>query len=326
MKIGPVKFMKQALMRKVLYALAPIVFAAVCNFGWRVIPLIGTAIISGVITEWLFKRSTGKPVSEAVFVSAILYALTLPPRTPFWVVALGMIFGIVFGKEVFGGFGRNVFNPALVARAFVYVSFPKFLTIEWSAPAGSSLLSGLTTYIGNPVDTVSTATPMLSYRSTGELHALLDLLTGHVAGSIGETSALLIAVAGIYLLYTKTAHKESMLGVLGGFTAMSLVFNLLGVSQVPSPIFGLLSGGVLFAAVFMATDPISSPKTKEARWAYGLLIGAVTVIIRGFALFAGGVMFAVLIGNTVAPLLDEIVRAKQARDKDKAQKGGAVNA
>ncbi|GKT36533.1 Ion-translocating oxidoreductase NqrB/RnfD like protein, partial [Aduncisulcus paluster] len=107
--------------------------------------------------------------------------------------------------------------------------------------------------------------------------------------SLGETSAILIVLAGIYLIYTKTAHKESTFGVLIGFISMTLIFNALSIAQVPNPIFGLLSGGILFSAVFMATDPISAPKTKEARWAYGILIGAVTVIIRGFALFAGGV-------------------------------------
>jgi Na+-transporting NADH:ubiquinone oxidoreductase subunit B len=326
MKIGPINFMKQALMRKVIYALIPIVLAALYNFGWRVIPIILIAALSGLVTEWLFKRSSGKPVSEAVFVTAILYALTLPPRTPFWIVAVGMIFGIVFGKEVFGGFGRNVFNPALVGRAFVYVSFPRFLTIEWTAPASSNLMGGITQYIGPSVDAVSTATPMLTYRSTGDMHALFDLFIGRVPGSLGETSALLIILSGAYLLYTKTAHKESMLGVIAGFFAMSGVFVVFGTAQVPNPIFGILSGGILFAAVFMATDPISSPKKKEARWVYGILIGAITVIIRGFALFAGGVMFAVLIGNSLAPLLDEIVKALQARKKSAALKGGTSNA
>lgn len=328
MKIGPIKFMKQVLMRKVVYALTPIILASVYYFGWRVIPLMISTSFFAVLAEWSFKRSTGKPVSEAVFVTSILFVLTLPPKTPYWVAAVGIIFGIVFGKEVFGGFGRNVFNPALVGRAFVYVSFPKFLTIEWTAPIKDSVLGGFTKYIGPTIDTVSTATPMLTFRSTGEMLDYNSLLFGNISGSLGETSALLIILAGVYLIYTKTAQKESTLGVLLGFVSMTLIFNALSIIQVPNPIFGLLSGGVLFAAVFMATDPISSPKTKEARWMYGILIGVITVIIRGFALFAGGVMFAILIGNSFAPLLDEIVKALKARKKAKADtpaKGGAAN-
>jgi len=327
MKIGPIKFMKQDLMRRVIYALIPIILASIYYFGWRVIPLMISTSFFGVMAEWSFKRSTGKPVSEAVFVTSILFVLTLPPKTPYWVAAVGIIFGIVFGKEVFGGFGRNVFNPALVGRAFVYVSFPKFLTIEWTAPIRDSIFGGFTRYIGPTIDTVSTATPMLTFRSTGQMMEYSDLLFGNISGSLGETSAILIILAGAYLLYTKTAHKESMLGVLIGFLGMTLVFNVLSISQVPNPIFGFLSGGILFSAVFMATDPISAPKTKEARWIYGIMIGSITVIIRGFALFAGGVMFAILIGNSFAPLLDESVKALKAHKKAKAtpDKGGAAN-
>lgn len=329
MKIGPIKFMKQANMRKVLLSLAPIVLASIYYFGWRIVPLLVVTSIFAVLAEWSFKRSSGKPVSEAVFVTSLLYVLTLPPRTPYWIAAVGIVFGIVFGKEVFGGFGRNVFNPALVARAFVYVSFPRFLTIEWVEPIRDSALGGFTRYTGQTIDTVSTATPMLTFRSTGEMMAYPDLLLGNVAGSLGETSAILIILAGIYLLYTKTAHKESTFGVLIGFVATSLIFNALSVAQVPNPLFGLLSGGILFSAVFMATDPISSPKTLEGRWMYGILIGAVTVIIRGFALFAGGVMFAVLISNSFAPLFDEIVKALKARKHSKAApaeaEGGTAN-
>ena len=327
MKIGPIKFMKQDLMRRVIYALLPIILASVYYFGWRVIPLIISTTFFAVLAEWSFKRSSGKPVSEAVFVTSILFVLTLPPKTPYWIAAVGIVFGIVFGKEVFGGFGRNVFNPALVGRAFVYVSFPKFLTIEWTAPIRDSILGGFTRYIGPTIDTVTTATPMLTFRSTGELMDYGDLLFGNISGSLGETSAILIILAGIYLLYTKTAHKESTLGVLIGFIGMTLIFNALSVNQVPNPIFGLLSGGILFSAVFMATDPISSPKTKEGRWVYGILIGGITVIIRGFALFAGGVMFAILIGNSFAPLIDETVKALKAHKKAKSApaKGGATN-
>lgn len=316
-----ITFTKQANMRRVLLSLIPIYTAAVYFFGWRVIALLFVNTIAGVLMEWLFKRTEKKPVSEAVFVSAALYTLILPPRTPFWVAAVGMLFGILFSKEVFGGFGRNVFNPALVARAFVYVSFPAFITGQWTA-VRSGFPGGFGAYLNPPIDTLSTATPMLVYRTTGSLTDIGSLLWGSVSGSAGETSAALIILAGIYLLYTKTAFWENMLGVLVGFSLTTLVFNALGVSIVPPLMFGLLSGGLLFGTVFMITDPITSAKTREGKLIYGFLVGLLTVVIRGFALFTGGIMFSILIGNMFVPIIDVAVKSfKQARKA----KGGAVH-
>jgi len=311
------KFMKQKMMRKVVYSLIPIIVASIVFFGWRSLFLLISTTFFGVFAEWIFKRKTKKPISEAVFVSCVLYTLTLPPRTPFWIAAVGIIFGIVFGKEVFGGFGRNVFNPALVGRAFIYVSFPKFMTAQWTA----SNTTGIMKYLNTSIDTLSSATPMLLFKSTGEMVSYGKLLFGNVAGSLGETSAVLIILAGIYLIYTKTAAWETIVSMLGGFLITNTFFYMIGVAAVPNPLFGLLSGGVLFGAVFMATDPISSPKEKNGKFIYGILIGIITVVIRGFALFAGGVMFAILIGNTFAPIIDETVKAIRKRKKER----GAVN-
>lgn len=308
MQSFPIHFMKQDLMRKVLTSLIPIILAAIYFFGWRALALIAVSVASGVLTEWVFKRKGNKPVTEAVFVSSVLYALTLPARTPFWVAALGIAFGIVFAKEVFGGFGRNVFNPALVGRAFVYVNFPTFLTIEWTQ-ASRGFPGGFGTWLNAPVEAVTAATPMLAYRSEGFSEPLQNLLLGFTSGSLGETSALLILISAAYLIVTKTASWEIMASTVLGFVLADSGFHYLGFTQVPTPFFGLLSGGLLFGAVFMATDPISAPKTQKAKWIFGLLIGLVTVIIRGFALFAGGMMFAILIANTFVPLMDEGVKA-----------------
>ena len=153
-------------------------------------------------------------------------------------------------------------------------------------------------------------------------HILLKVL-GNVAGSLGETSAILIIIAGIYLIYKKVAAWQTMAGVLLGFTGLSTILYLTGNPQIPNPIFGILSGGFLFGMVFMATDPISSPKTVEGKWIYGILIGIITVIIRGYALFAGGMMFAILIGNTFAPIIDEGVRYSKKRKKEKKEEVAA---
>lgn len=314
-------FIKQKMMRTVIISLIPIIFASIYFFGWRTLVLLAIVTIFGVGMEWFFEKKYNRKISEAIFVSCILYTMTLPPTTPFWVAVVGILFGILFGKEVFGGFGKNVFNPALVARAFVYVCFPTPLTIEWSK-AALGFPGGFSTYITEGIEAVSQATPMLLFRDTGNLTSLIDLLIGNVSGSIGETSSILIILAGIYLVYKKVASWQIMAGVLAGFTGLSSILYLLGNSQIPSPIFGILAGGLLFGAVFMATDPISAPKTKAGKWIYGVLIGIVTVIIRGYALFAGGMMFAILIANTFAPIIDEGVNyfkksKKEAKEKAK---------
>jgi len=226
-----------------------------------------------------------------------------------------------FAKEVFGGFGRNVFNPALVARAFVYVSFPNFLTIQWTE-ASTSFPGGLIKYINAPIDTLASATPMIAFRSSGEAMEYSHLLLGNVSGSLGETSAILILLAAIYLIYTKTVSKEIMLGMTGSFIVFDSLMHYNGITQIPNPLFGILSGGFLFAVTFMATDPITGPKTKEGKWIYGIIIGLVTVITRGFALFAGGVMFSILIANTFAPIIDETVKYIKAQKRKRGVTNG----
>lgn len=319
-------FMNQKMMRSVIIALVPIIIASIFFFGWRSLALLLWVVFVGTMTEYIFEKKSGKKnpkVSEAVFVTSILYTMTLPVRTPFWIAAVGIIFGVIFGKEVFGGFGRNIFNPALVGRTFIYVSFPEPLTIQWTQ-AASSFPGGFTTYLMENVDSVSQATPMLLFRDAAQLTNYKDLILGTgIAGSIGETSAILIIIAAIYLIYKKVASWEIMAGVTVGFVGLSGILSMMGNMQVPNPIFGILSGGFLFGTVFMATDPISAPKTKEGKWIYGILIGIIAVVIRGYALFAGGMMFAILIANTFAPIMDEAIRNIKEAKKEKTRVGGA---
>ena len=316
-------FQKQNMMRTVIISLLPIMLSSVYFFGWRTLILTIVVTIFGVATEYIFEKRNKKKVSEAVLVSCILYTMTLPPTTAYWIAIVGIIFGIVFGKMVFGGFGRNVFNPALVARAFVYVSFPAPLTIMWSK-AMNGFPGGFGTYITESIETVSQATPMLLFRDNGQTVSTIKLLVGNVSGSIGETSAILIILAGIYLIYKKVASWQTMAGCFIGLLGLSTILHYMGMPEVPNPLYAVIMGGFLFGTIFMATDPISSPKTVEGRWIYGIIIGIVTVIIRGFALFAGGVMFAILIGNTFAPIIDEGVRAYKKSKKDKESKDKEV--
>ena len=311
---------KQKMMRTVLLAVLPILLFSTYLFGLKVLVLTAFNIAIAVLVEYLcetkiYKR---KKASEAVIVTAVLYTMTLPVSLPFWISAVGIAFAVFFGKMVFGGFGKNVFNPALVGRAFIYVNFPQPLTIAWNQPMLSGL-GGFTKWISPTIDAATTATPMLAFRNAGEATDLLSMFLGTIAGSIGETSTLLILLGAIYLVYKKVASWEIMVSSVVGFTALTLIFNAMGVESVPNPLVGLLSGGFLFGAVFMATDPISAPKTSFAKWFYGILIGVVVVIIRGFALFSGGMMFAVLIGNTFAPIVDYVVNKNKKAKKAKLQ-------
>ena len=316
-------FMKQKMMRTVIVSLIPIILASIYFYGWRSLGLLIVVTIFGVLTEYLFEKTRKKKTSEAVLVTCILYTLTLPPTTPYWIAVVGIIFGVFFGKAVFGGFGRNIYNPALVARAFVYVSFPEPLTISWSKVA-AGFPGGFGTYITEGIDAVSQATPMLLFRDSGEMVPNINLLIGNVAGSLGETSAILILLAGIYLVYKKVASWEIMVGSLIGFVGLSGILYLTGNPQITNPLYGVLAGGFLFGTIFMATDPISSPRTKEAKWVFGILVGIITVIIRGYALFAGGMMFAILIANTFAPLMDEGVKAYKSYRKEQRAKSQGV--
>lgn len=317
-------FTKQKMMSTVIISLIPIIFASTYFFGLRVLLLLTVVSIFGIATEYFFEKNYKKKVSEAIFVTCILYTMTLPPTTPFWIAVVGIVFGVFFGKEVFGGFGRNVFNPALVARAFVYVSFPNQLTSNW-VNAATGFPGGFGTYLTEGIDMVSQATPMLLFRDAQTFTPPLSIIIGNVAGSIGETSTILIVLAGIYLIYKKVASWQIMAGCLVGFTGLSTILYFMGFTQIPNPLYGLIVGGFLFGTVFMATDPVSSPKTVQGKWIYGILIGIVTVIIRGFALFAGGMMFAILIGNTFAPIIDEGVKTyKNHKKKEIAKKEVAI--
>lgn len=309
-----IHFTKQLLMRKVLYALIPIVSLATYFYGLRILLLLGIVCTFGMITEWVFVRKSSRKISESIFVTTALFTLTLPPNTPYSIAIIGIVFGVIFGKMVFGGFGKNPFNPALVGRAFIYVNFPNALTVQWNEPA-HGLLGGFTQYLTPAIDAVSEATPMMLFRSTGQVIPLKELFLGNISGSIGETSAILILMAAIYLIATKTAAKEIVFSVLFSFLVLSSILYYSEFDQILPPLTGLFSGGLLFGATFMATDPISAPRTFEGRILYGSLIGFLTVIIRGFALFSGGIMFAILIGNTFAPIIDELVKSIKSPKK-----------
>lgn len=314
------QFTKQKMMRTVLLSLIPVTLAAVFFFGWRVMLLMAVVTLAAVASEYLVMRSIQKEkakVSEAVFVSAVLFTLTLPPETPLWIGVVGIVFGIVFGKGVFGGFGRNIFNPALVGRCFIYIAFPAQMTMQWAQPF-TALPGGFASWLPlQPVaDAVTGATPLIDLLNDGVLAPLGSLFLGTVGGSLGETSALIILLAGAYLLYTKVASWQIMASTIGSGLILSAILYYTGVSNAP-PLFAILAGGYLFGAVFMATDPVSAPKAKQVQWVFGALIGLSAVVIREFGLFTEGMMFAILIANALTPLMELQLKNRQQKRKAK---------
>ena len=312
-------FMKQKMMRTVIIATLPLIFMGIYSYGWRSLALLLFNICVGSIVEYLtetriYKR---KKISEAAIVTAILYTLTLPPSLPLWISAIGIAFSIFFGKAVYGGFGRNIFNPALVGRAFIYINFPQPLTIHWNSVANADRLingiGGFGQWLTPAIDGTTSATPMMAFREAGTIFDQIGLALGQVPGTIGETVKVLIILAAIYLIVKKVVSWQIMAAQLVGFVGASLIFKAMGVDTVPDPLVGILMGGFLFGAVFMATDPISAPKTTPAKWIYGILIGIIVVVIRGFALFSGGMMFAILIGNVFVPIMDYVVNRSKKK-------------
>lgn len=298
--------LKQAMMNKVLYALIPSIILSVFLFGWRSLVVIMFTNTIAFLTEYLFvrKKPNGK-VSMAVFVTGTLLAMTLPPTIPLWIAGVGAVIAVAFGKMVFGGFGMNIFNPAIVGRTFIYVSFPQQMTIDWVKPF-TSLPGGFVNYM-NSIDMRTSAT-ILTSSKVGETtnYKLWDAFTGIIPGSLGETSALLILIGAIYLIITKTAKWQPMIATIVSLYLFNIIFY--GFNDA---LYFVLSGGAMFGIVYMVTDPVSQAKTKYGLWIYGILIGFLTVFIRKYSLFSEGFMFAILLANTVMPIIEFYLKPKK---------------
>ena len=287
-------------MFRVLYSLIPIILYAIFLYGWRVLALIITTNLAAFFSEYIFVRNKpGGKVTSAVFVTGTLLGLILPPTLPLWMAAIGGIVAIVFGKMMFGGFGMNLFNPAIVGRTFLYVTFANYMTVRWVTPF-TSLPGGFAVY--SRIDAITSATPI----GNESLFRLPQLFTGMIPGSSGETSALLIIIAGVYLLITKTAKWQAMLSTLISFLLFTTIFHI-----DSNPLYYLFSGGILFGTVFMVTDPVSMPKNKYAIWIFGLLVGFLTVFIRKFSLWSEGFMFALLLTNSFMPIIEYGITMKK---------------
>ena len=266
------------------------------------LPIYITTFLVGIAWEMTFAIVRGHEVNEGFFVTSILFALICPPDIPLWQVALGISFGVVIGKEVFGGTGKNFLNPALTGRAFLYFAYPAQLSGDavWVAADGH------------------TGATMLSVAASDGMAALqqqwtwMEAFLGSVPGSIGETSTLAILIGGVLLLVTRVASWRIIAGVMVGMVLLSTLFNMVGSDSNPAfamPWYWhLVTGGFAFGMIFMATDPVSAAMTNTGKWAFGILIGVMTVLIRVVnPAFPEGIMLAILFANLFAPLMDHFV-------------------
>jgi RnfABCDGE-type electron transport complex D subunit len=279
-------------MTTVIIAMLPATVAGIVFFGWWAVWMILTSYVVGGIVEVAFALIRKKEIEEGFLVTGLIFPLILPPTTPLWIVAVGIAFGTMFGKEVFGGTGRNIFNPALVGRVFITIAFPEAMSATWLAPFS---------------DAITTATPLSLYRGSQELTPLVDLLLGQVPGCMGEIFRIGIIVGGLFLIATRVASWRTSLVYLATVAVFAGIGNALAPQAFAPPLFQLLAGGLLFGAFYMATDPVSSPTTKGAKLIFGVGAGVLTVLIRSFSGFTEGVMFSILIMNGFSPLLDNLV-------------------
>lgn len=272
-------------------------FYGACFF----VPVYATTFIVGGFWEVLFASIRKHEINEGFFVTSVLFALTLPATMPLWQVALGITFGVVIGKEIFGGTGRNFLNPALTGRAFLYFAFPASISGEqvWTVVDG---FSGATL--------LGQATASTDYIADTALW--WDAFLGNIQGSMGEVSTLMILIGGLALIYFRIASWRIVSGVFVGMVALSLLFNVIGSDT--NPMFAmpwywhLVVGGFAFGMMFMATDPVSASFTNKGKFYYGFLIGAMTVLIRVVnPAYPEGIMLAILFANVFAPLFDHFV-------------------
>ena len=266
----------------------------------RFLPMLATSYIVGLAIEFVAAQLRGHEVNEGFLVSGFIIPLIMPVSTPLWMIALGTAFAVIFGKEVFGGTGMNVFNPAVLARAFVFFAYTPQMSGEtvWYS----------TWKMFGATDATTGATALEQLASNGSMQwSVADAFFGFIPGSFGETSTLAILIGAAILLFTGIASWKTMVSVFAGGAAMAYLFSALGCFEFPA-YYHLIVGGFAFGAVFMATDPVTAAQTNTGKWIYGLMIGMLAVLIRVInPAYPEGMMLSILFMNALAPLIDYFV-------------------
>lgn len=271
------------------------------------LPIYAVVFAVGGFWEILFSLIRGHEINEGFFISSILFALIVPPTIPLWQAALGITFGVVIAKEIFGGTGRNFLNPALAGRAFLFFAYPAQISgdLVWTAADGFSGATPLSQWaVGGERALMNTV--------SGEPISWMQAFLGNMPGSIGEVSTLMIFIGGAFIIFFRIASWRIVAGVMLGMIAMSYLFNFIGSET--NPLFAMpwywhmVLGGFAFGMIFMATDPVSASFTDKGKWAYGILIGVMCVLIRvANPAYPEGMMLAILFANLFAPLFDYLV-------------------
>lgn len=290
------------IMHTVVMALFPAMAASVYFFGFRALLLYVICIAACLGTEYAFQKIRNKPIKiydGSAIITGILLAMTLPPGFPVFGAILGSFFAIGVGKQLFGGLGFNIFNPALLGRAFLMATYP-VLTTTWVEPRT----------VQKALDAVTAATPLALMKFEHEITPIADLFIGNVAGSLGETSVIAILIGGLYLRYKGYINWKLPLGYLGSMAFFSGIFWLMDPSKYPSPAFHLFAGGAMLGAWFMVTDMVTSPITPLGQWIFAILGGLMAVVIRLFGGLPEGVMYSILFMNAFVPLLNKHTRIK----------------
>lgn len=278
----------------------------------KMLPIIIVSYGVGLGLEIVFAQIRNHEVNEGFFVSGLLIPMIIPPETPLWQIAIAVAFAVIFGKEVFGGTGMNIVNPALIARAFLFFAYP-------------SDMSGEKVWISEMGDAISGATPLGNalVDNFNDMPSIFEMFIGTIPGSVGETSVLMILIGAIILLATGIGNWRIMFSVFAGGYLMGLIFNLWGLNAYMQmdPINHLLLGGFAFGAVFMATDPVTATQTKNGMYIYGFLIGVIAILIRVFnPAYPEGVMLSILLMNVFAPLIDHYVIESNIKKRLKRMK------
>lgn len=285
----------------------------------KVLPLIVVSYGVGLSIEFAFAQSRGHEVNEGFLVSGLLIPLIMPVDVPLWMLAIAVAFAVIIGKEVFGGTGYNVFNPALLARAFLFFAYPSHMSGDKVWIAGLTQGQGV-------VDGFSGATPLAKAAAyqIDQLPSVYDMFMGFIPGSVGETSTLAILIGAVILIVTGIGSWKIMVSVFGGGLAAGLLFNAFAVNpymEIPAWQH-LVMGGFAFGAVFMATDPVSASQTEKGKWIYGFLVGFLALLVRVLnPAYPEGMMLAILLMNAFAPLIDYyVVEANIRRRMKRAKK------
>ena len=267
----------------------------------RFLPMLATSYIVGLGIEFVAAQLRGHEVNEGFLVSGFIIPLVMPVSTPLWMIAVGTAFAVIFGKEVFGGTGMNVFNPAVLARAFVFFAYTPQMS-------GEKVWYSDWTMMGAQVDGVTGATALEQLATTGNMQwSALDAFLGFIPGSFGETSTLAILIGAAILLFTGIASWKTMVSVFVGGAATAYLFSALGCFDYPA-YYHLLVGGFAFGAVFMATDPVTSAQTSTGKYIVGFMTGAIAILIRQVnPAYPEGMMLSILFMNALAPLVDYFV-------------------